>query len=226
MMAKLIYIADPMCSWCYGFGPELSRLFETMPELELEIVVGGLRAYNTQEMEPQLKATLLSHWRHVEQASGLPFSDAAISRAGFIYDTEPACRAVVTARLLAPDLAPRAQLGVFHAIQRAFYADGIDVTGGEALAEVAAAALTTEGIPLNAAAFHAKWSDDASIAATRNDFIRTQRWGVSGFPTVLVEYQKELAPVAVASGYTKTGTLLERIQELTAQEAQFGIAAG
>ena len=23
---KLIYIADPMCSWCYGFGPELAKL--------------------------------------------------------------------------------------------------------------------------------------------------------------------------------------------------------
>ena len=24
----LIYFADPMCSWCYGFGPELRKLLD------------------------------------------------------------------------------------------------------------------------------------------------------------------------------------------------------
>ncbi|TXD88125.1 DsbA family protein, partial [Ralstonia pseudosolanacearum] len=23
---RLIYVADPMCSWCYGFGPQLADL--------------------------------------------------------------------------------------------------------------------------------------------------------------------------------------------------------
>ena len=41
---KLIYIGDPMCSWCYGFGKELSALLERLPDLQLEIVVGGVRA--------------------------------------------------------------------------------------------------------------------------------------------------------------------------------------
>jgi putative protein-disulfide isomerase len=216
-MIKLIYVADPMCSWCYGFGPELSGLLDTMPDMELEILVGGLRAYNTEEMDPRLKATLVSHWHHVEEASGLPFSDAAITRAGFVYDTEPACRAAVAARLLAPHLSPLAQLDIFHAIQRAFYAEGVDVTQGEALAYVASAALTRQGVPIDAARFLAKWSDEESVAATRADFIRTQGWGISGFPTVLIESQKQLA--LVVSGYTKTATLQERIQELTGRNA-------
>lgn len=215
MMAKLIYVADPMCSWCYGFGPELSRVFEAVPDMDLEIVVGGLRAYNTQEMDERLKATLVSHWRHVEEASGLSFSDAAIARAGFVYDTEPACRAVVTARLLAPDLSPLAQLDIFHAIQRAFYAEGVDTTQGKALADITSSALTSHGIPVDAATFHAKWSDVESVAATKSDFVRTQRWGISGFPAVLLESHKEL--MLVVSGYTKTATLLERLKELTGQ---------
>ena len=217
-MNKLIYIADPMCSWCYGFGPELSGLFDAMPAMDLEIVVGGLRAYNTEKMDERRKTTLASHWRHVEEASGLPFSEAAIARPGFVYDTEPACRAVVTARLLAPDLSPLAQLGIFHAIQRAFYAEGVDVTQGEALASVASAALTMHGVPIDAARFHATWAEQQSLAATRADFVRTQQWGISGFPTVLIEYRQQLA--LVVSGYTKTATLLDRIRELTGQNAE------
>ena len=41
---KLVYIGDPMCSWCYGFGKELSALMQRMPEIELDIRVGGVRA--------------------------------------------------------------------------------------------------------------------------------------------------------------------------------------
>jgi putative protein-disulfide isomerase len=216
-MHRLIYVADPMCSWCYGFGPELSGMFDAMPGLGLEIVVGGLRAYNTQPMDDRLKATLRSHWQHVEEASGLAFSDAAITRAGFVYDTEPACRSVVTARLLAPDLPPRAQLDVFHAIQRAFYAEGIDITHGSALADVTSAALTEQGVSIDAASFHAEWSDEAAIDATRNDFARTRRWGISGFPAVLLDSGNALS--LVISGYAKTATLLERLRQLTAQSA-------
>ena len=112
-MAKLIYIADPMCSRCYGFGPELNTLLSGLPDTQLELIVGGLRAYNKEVMDEKLKATLLEHWKKVEQVSGLPFAPNGLSHAGFIYDTEPACRAVVAAGMLAPDTA----LDVFHAIQ-------------------------------------------------------------------------------------------------------------
>lgn len=207
-MTSLIYIADPMCSWCYGFGPELSLLMEGLPDTPLKIVVGGLRAYNTQVMDQDLKATLLSHWQHVQEATGLPFSDDALSRDGFIYDTEPACRAVVAARMLAP----AATLSVFHAIQRAFYAEGLDVTQGEVLAKVTAAALTQAGFPIDAAAFHAKWMAKETAAATIDDFTQTKQWGVSGFPTLVLERDGELD--LVTSGYTRVETLVELMQTI------------
>lgn len=47
-MAGLICCADPMCSWCYGFGPELSALCARLPAVPIRIAVGGLRTYDTQ----------------------------------------------------------------------------------------------------------------------------------------------------------------------------------
>ena len=41
---KLLYVGDPMCSWCYGFGKEMTALMTLHPGLELEIIVGGVRA--------------------------------------------------------------------------------------------------------------------------------------------------------------------------------------
>ncbi len=207
-MASLIYIADPLCSWCYGFGPQLKALLAELPDTPLDIVVGGLRAYNTEIMDDATRSMLLSHWRHVEEATGLPFRHEALSRPGFIYDTEPACRAVVAAR----QFAPLATLDVFHAIQHAFYAEAQEATDGEVLAKVAAAALQKSGLAVEAAAFYAVWADEATAAATRDEFIQTQRWGISGFPTLVLEHGGKLD--LVTSGFARTAVLRERLQTL------------
>jgi putative protein-disulfide isomerase len=43
---RLLYFADPLCSWCYGFGPELARLLAAHADATLELVMGGLRPFN------------------------------------------------------------------------------------------------------------------------------------------------------------------------------------
>ena len=217
-MATLIYIADPMCSWCYGFGPELSRLIEGLPGIPLEIMVGGLRTNNEEVMDAASKATLRSHWRQVQETSGLPFSDDGLAPDGFIYNTEQACRAVVAARMLAP----HATFAVFQAIQHAFYADGLNVTQGEVLAKVAADALTKAGFPIDVAKFQAMWASEAVIAATETDFVQTKRWGVNGFPTLVLERGEKLD--LVTSGYVKTEALVEKLQALIEQQAPTRLA--
>lgn len=94
----LVYFADPMCSWCYGFGPEVDALVRDRPALRIDLVMGGLRAYNTAKADPAFRETIAGHWAHVAAESGLAFNESALAREGFVYDTEPACRAVVVAR--------------------------------------------------------------------------------------------------------------------------------
>ena len=123
---QLIFVGDPMCSWCYGFGKELSAVLQARPDLPLQIVVGGLRAGGSEVLDEAGKQFRLTHWARVEAASGLPFNrEALMARKGFVYDTEPICRAVVAARNIAPE-APL--LDVFRALQHAFYVDGLDTT--------------------------------------------------------------------------------------------------
>jgi len=93
---KLVYVGDPMCSWCYGFGKELAQLLARHPGLEFEIVLGGLRAGGTEVLDDAAKQFRLQHWARVEAASGLPFNrEAFAARQGFVYDTEPVCRAAL-----------------------------------------------------------------------------------------------------------------------------------
>ena len=199
---QLVYIADPMCSWCYGFGPELEKLLARHPEAQAEVVMGGLRPFNTQPMTPEFRNMLREHWVHVATASALPFSDAALQKPGFVYDTEPACRAVVTAR----DMDPAKSLDVLKAVQRGFYRDGRDVTSGDELASIAAEC------GLERDTFRMNFDSDRMRAATRGDFARTQSLGVSGFPTLGVAYGTQV--YLVTSGYVTDDVLEYRLAEI------------
>jgi len=210
-MTKLIYIADPMCSWCYGFGPELRTLLNGLEGVPLEIVLGGLRPYASEAMDAAKKAEIRAHWQRVAELSGLSFAGAALSKDDFVYDTEPACRAVASARLLAPDAAP----AVFDAIQRGFYAEGLDTTQADVLARIAATALQQAGVDIDEASFLKTWSSEEAVTATHGDFLQTQQWGVRGFPTLVLEQSGQLH--LVSSGFTRTEQLIEQLQALVDQ---------
>lgn len=194
-----------MCSWCYGFGPQFSALLARVAPFGLRLVMGGLRAYNTKVMDDALKTTLRAHWQHVHEASGLPFADNQFTRSDFVYDTEPACRAVVA---VCEQDSERA-LEYFYAVQAAFYRDGRDVTQGDVLADIAGE------LGVDRAAFAIAWQSEAVKEATRQDFALTQRLGVSGFPTLAMEHGGQL--FLVASGFTPAAVLIERVEQIAAK---------
>jgi putative protein-disulfide isomerase len=191
-----------MCSWCYGFGPELAKLLARHPDAQVDAVMGGLRPYNTQPTTPEFRDMLRGHWVHVATASGLPFSDAALHRPGFIYDTEPACRAVVTARHM--DAART--LAYLKAVQLAFYRDGRDVTSVDELAQIAG----ESGFERDTFRMHL--DSQAMRDAVRADFARTQSLGVSGFPTLGVLHGQQ--DYLVTSGYVTDDVLEYRLAEI------------
>jgi putative protein-disulfide isomerase len=207
---KLIYVGDPMCSWCYGFGKEMTALMELHPELELQIVVGGVRAGATDVLDDHGKAFRLGHWARVEAASGLPFNrQAFLARKNFVYDTEPVCRAVVTARKLAPTAN---LLGVFRALQHAFYATGLDTTDGHVLSVVATDTLAADGHAIEVDSFHAAWQSKEMVAETHLDFMLARRMGVSSFPALLLDTDEGIAEVS--PGYAEMSVLKERLGAL------------
>ena len=205
----LVYVADPMCSWCYGFGPELAALCEHYPDVPVHIVMGGLRAYNTKVMDRAMAQTLGHHWEEVQRKSGQPFTRTHLERDDFVYDTEPACRAVVTVRENNAALA----LPMLHAVQRAFYAQGLDVTRGEVLTDVYAnVCAAADDSEFDATAFFAAFESDSVKATTRDDFVLAQEWGIRGFPTLLAVHGER--PHLVAPGYMKASALIERTREI------------
>lgn len=172
----LLYFADPMCSWCWGFSPAVQRLRSELAEtLPLRLIMGGLQPGNTETMTPRAKEEVRDHWEHVRDASGQPFDFAFFERDGFVYDTEPACRAVVTVRRLDGAKA----LAMLDATHHAFYAENRDVTDKAELTAIA------ETLGVDAAAFSNAFEDVETVTETQGDFWLSQASGVTGFPTLL-----------------------------------------
>jgi putative protein-disulfide isomerase len=196
MQARLIYVMDPMCSWCWGFAPVLESLAEQAAAagVGLELVLGGLRR-DSVAVDGAARVRYLSYWQAVNASTGQLFNFNTGLPEGLVYDTEPACRALVTARSLAPELVwPLARL-----IQRAFYTEGVDVTRALVLVELAERA----GIPR--IEFAEAFDSTALREATAVDFSWTKDLGIAGFPTLLADNNGQLA--LLTNGYQPLETL-------------------
>jgi len=188
----LIYFSDPMCSWCYGFSPVIEEIRHAYGNaLPIRLIMGGLRPGTETPMTDKAKAEIAGHWSHVHEASGLPFDPAVINQEGFVYDTDPAARAVVVVRREGQDLAAR----YLAAAQRGFYAEGRDITRPETLADLAAE------FGLDRDKFLVDWSSEEAKQETWRDYATSHRAGVSGFPTLVGGPNEQGVYGVVTRGY-------------------------
>jgi putative protein-disulfide isomerase len=194
----LIYFTDPMCSWCYGFSTVVAEIRRSFGRaLPIRLVMGGLRPGTDQAMTPEARREVVAHWKHVHEATGLPFDERVLAD-GFVYDTDPAARAVVVVRRDDEELA----LTYLGRIQQAFYAQGKDVTKGEVLADLAAEAGVDRG------RFLEQWEADDAKQETWRDYAISQRAGVTGFPTLVAGPNEEGVFGVVTRGYAEPGQVV------------------
>ena len=76
-MARLVYVMDPMCSWCWGFAPVVEALAGQARQagVALHLVAGGLRR-ESRVMDERGRARIQSHWQAVHEATGQAFGIA------------------------------------------------------------------------------------------------------------------------------------------------------
>lgn len=202
---SLIYVGDPMCSWCYGFGPELEKIVHQFPELELRILTGGLRA-DGQEKIADLKDFLKGHWEEIGQITGLPFSYAILDNEELYYNTEPACRAVVTFRILNPERS----LEYFRRLQNAFYHENQNPVSTETFSALA------EKMGISKSEFLEAFHSQQTIQQTRQDFSTAQSLGIRGFPSLLLKKADKV--YLLSNGYREADELHEKISDILSKK--------
>jgi putative protein-disulfide isomerase len=198
---ELVYIADPMCSWCWGFAPIIEKV-ETSFDIRLRVVIGGLRPGERAEPIDRIRDYVSHHWTQVAAASGQPFDHAGLDRDGWMYDTLMADTAVVTMREVAPYETRR----FLDTVQRAFYSQRIDVTEAEVYRDLVL------GFPVDPDEFVTQIRSAEMKAAAEQDFREAQWLGVTGFPTLLLRDGASTLPISY--GYAPFETVAGRINGL------------
>ena len=138
---------------------------------------GGLRPGTKTPLLPEKRTQILYHWHSVHTTTGQPFTFENALPEGFIYDTEPACRSVVSVSLIEPEMV----FPFFAAIQHAFYVAQEDVTQFAILRNLA----VDLGIPESR--FTALYQSGQVKQLTLAGFQRAAEWGISGFPALVIE---------------------------------------
>lgn len=200
----LIYFADPMCSWCWGFSPVIEAISARFgASLPIRLVMGGLRPWTKEPMTAAGGRGIREHWEHVHEASGQKFDYAFFERGGFVYDTEPASRAVVVLRRRGMETG----LAALRQLHRAFYAENRDVTDPGTLADLAAE------LGMDRADFLNEFTSEAAIAETRGDFAIAQAAGIRGFPTLIAGEGADNRYALVTNGFQRAESILPALEQ-------------
>jgi putative protein-disulfide isomerase len=197
----LWYFADPMCSWCWGFTSSFEKARDHFDDdFSFAFVMGGLRPYTKESVTDSFREDILQHWREVHQITGQAFTFENAMPDGFVYDTEPAARAVLTVGRIDSESA----FPVFRRIQEAFYVDQKDVSDTEILASLA----IETGIDKQQ--FLDSFNTEELREATQRHYFQTREFGVKGFPTIAIGTQQDHA--VITNGYMHSDDLIPRIQ--------------
>ena len=172
----------------------------------LELITGGLRPGAAEPLDPGLRQEILHHWQAVQRHTGQAFNFDNALPAGFVYDTEPASRAVV----LIKQQCPASVLAFFSSVQEAFYVHKQDVTREAVLSELAAPYLDAQEF---ARCFHSP----ALTEATWQQFELSRRYGVRGFPTLLLDNGAETH--LICHGYLPYSDVKSRLDSCLAIES-------
>ena len=193
---ELIFVIDPMCSWCWGFHPIIEKLrFDYSKHYSFSLVVGGLRTTGQMPWNEQNKAYLKKNWDNVQQTTSQPFHSKLLNLSQFDYNTYPACKAIVTVR----ELWGEAEAFIYlHSIQSAFYAEGIDITSLTTL---------TSYVTKDKESFTHFYQSERAEILMQHDFSKARSMGANAFPsTVKID---ENGHMVCVSGYRRIEDILK-----------------
>jgi putative protein-disulfide isomerase len=198
---EIVAVLDPMCSWCWGFEPVLERLRDELSDKgEFSLILGGLRNSGEQTWDDAFKTYLHTHWRSVEKKTSQRFNLGLLDKEAFDYDTEPACRAVVTVRVMDK----KKQFSFFTALQKAFYVKGADITQMDVIADI----VESEGI--DKSEFVRLFVSDEMKEKTKADVYKARSMGANVFPSlVLIDEEGHLCVVKGYKSYEEIRRLVD-----------------
>jgi putative protein-disulfide isomerase len=198
---KVIYVADPLCGWCYGFSPVITKLEQKFTDrIQFEMLCGGLalgdRAGTIDEKFSFIKTASSSVTDYTGVEFGEEYRKNILGNSDtYVFDSIPPCVAIVIFREMLPDRT----IEFVSALQKALYFDGKSLNDPQTYVGLFESFGLTEEDYLS----KAELKEYKEIA--HSDFQKAQAFGVTGFPALILDKDENL--FLISRGYRDYQTL-------------------
>lgn len=205
---KLLYVYDPLCGWCYGFGPVVERIEkEYAGSVEVEIISGGMITGSRVEPVGRMAGYILNAIPRVERMTGIEFGEPykeLLKEGTYITSSVKPSLALCVFKSFATTQA--VEYG--HTIQTAFYKEARDLNQDELYAELA--------VPfgIDRTIFLERMKDSSYLKKAEDEFKRAADLGVTGFPCLLIKQGNTYAKLA--AGYTDYNSIDKYLKKAAA----------
>ena len=201
MKSTLVYVHDPMCSWCWGFEKLRRQLFDAVSDsMNIERLLGGLAPDSNQPMPQAMQQMLQQTWARINEVTGASFNFDFWRDCHPRRSTYPSNRAVIAAR----EQGESFDSAMTTRIQRAYYQEARNPSDDDTLIALA------EDIGLDVERFSLSLNAQDTQAALEAEIERARSMGVEGFPSLVVAVQGRFRPIRVH--YTDLDAILREIE--------------
>ncbi len=200
MQAKLFYVHDPMCSWCWGYKPVWNQLTQALQgKVEIQYVVGGLAPDSDVPMPKAMQEQIASYWKKIENYLGTEFNYDFWIKNAPRRSTYPACRALLAARNQG------IELQMLTEIQSAYYLEAMNPSDIDVLCQLA------QRLKIDTEKFAQDMASDTLNSTLMAELRFARSIGGNSFPSLFLQTEKGIVELPIDyQSSQQTLTLIEQ----------------
>lgn len=215
MQAKLIYVTDAYCTWCFGFGSVMERVAnEYAGNFNVEVFNGGMipQPIAIQNLFSRFPDPMALH-KQITDYSGREFGSAYLWHIQNLNQSKRLLNSTIPAQATTAfrELQADANLQHCFAISKAYYQEGLD------LQDDATYSLIAQRFNLDAEKVLELLHSPRIVDEVKKEFLLVQRMGVRGYPALILQTSDDKL-IGICNGYTDFDSIKKRLDSVMQKE--------
>jgi len=206
MKPILFYCYDAYCGWCYGFSNVIKQIAVENPQLQIDVLSGGMVLPETHTHISVTAGYILNAYKTVEDHTGVKFGTDYLwhIQHSDLSDWYPNSEKPAIALCIFKEIYPEKQVEFAGDLQNALYQDGRDLTDDEAYRHL------LEKYSIQPESFYEKLRSEQYKEQAYYEFSLVKQLQVTGFPCVLLQLGESKFHL-LSKGYTSYSAIQERL---------------
>jgi len=206
MKPILFYCYDAYCGWCYGFSNVIKQIAVENPQLQIDVLSGGMVLPETPTHISVTAGYILNAYKTVEDHTGVKFGTDYLwhIQHSDLSDWYPNSEKPAIALCIFKEIYPEKQVEFAGDLQNALYQDGRDLTDDEAYRHL------LEKYSIQPESFYEKLRSEQYKEQAYYEFSLVKQLQVTGFPCVLLQLGESKFHL-LSKGYTSYSAIQERL---------------